>query len=139
MAVHLCHQKNLDTLMSLEHNWSEELIGQFYANAYFEDNDDGSEERKNAVNINSNERKINQILRNNGHEIPPESEDEDYIDLFMAYEAEVATRAAGASSSRAPQDSDEETKEEESEEAEGEEDNDENNDDEDDDIDDDEE
>uniref|UniRef100_J3N1K2 Reverse transcriptase Ty1/copia-type domain-containing protein n=1 Tax=Oryza brachyantha TaxID=4533 RepID=J3N1K2_ORYBR len=44
-AVNLFHQKNLDTLMTLEHNWSEELIGQFYASAYFEDSDDGSEEK----------------------------------------------------------------------------------------------
>uniref|UniRef100_J3MED2 Uncharacterized protein n=1 Tax=Oryza brachyantha TaxID=4533 RepID=J3MED2_ORYBR len=32
--------------------------------------------KKNAVKIKSNERKINQILRNSGHEIPLESEDE---------------------------------------------------------------
>uniref|UniRef100_J3N802 Uncharacterized protein n=1 Tax=Oryza brachyantha TaxID=4533 RepID=J3N802_ORYBR len=80
--------------------------------------------KKNVVKIKSNERNINQILRDSGHEIPPKSEDKDYIDPFVAYEAEVAARAAGASSSRAPQDSDEETKEEENEDAEEEEDND---------------
>uniref|UniRef100_J3LWB7 Uncharacterized protein n=1 Tax=Oryza brachyantha TaxID=4533 RepID=J3LWB7_ORYBR len=255
IAVNLCHQKNLDALMSLEHNWSEELTGQFYARAYFEDSDDGSEEkvkrlmegleysitisqfasvlgldasnlskidlhlqpalspktirklyvddsnkltlgtvkgllphfdlllkmikttispksgdklaltaryaallwsmrtyappfsvmkyiwneiqaivldpskgvayapfqhimihRKNVVKIKSNEHKINQILRDASHEIPQESEDEDYIDLFKAYEADLAARAAGASSSRTPQDSDEDTEEDDDDE-----------------------
>uniref|UniRef100_J3LWQ2 Uncharacterized protein n=1 Tax=Oryza brachyantha TaxID=4533 RepID=J3LWQ2_ORYBR len=269
-AVNLCHQKNIDALMSMAYNWSEELIGQFYASAYFEDSDDGLEEqvrwltegieysitisqfasifglnavdlskadlhlqpalsqetikrlyvddstkvtlgtvkgllphfdlllkmikttlspksgnkialtarhaallwsmrasappfsvmkyiwneiqeivldpskglayapflhqmiqrgirttsssssspitialsaifglcKKNAMKIKSNERKINQILRDSSHEIPQESEDEDYIDPFVAYEAELAARAAGASSSRTPQDDD---------------------------------
>uniref|UniRef100_J3M3J2 Uncharacterized protein n=1 Tax=Oryza brachyantha TaxID=4533 RepID=J3M3J2_ORYBR len=297
-AIRLCHQKNIDVLMSMEHNWSEELIGQFYASAFFEDSDDYTEEKpalsqdtirrlyvddsnkvtlgtikallshydlllkmikttlspksgdktaltarhaallwsmctnappfsimryiwnkiqaivldpskglayapflhqmiqrvtdfyfngecvhypyrpqipqapkisrsrrrpvgsssqpvctsscssssspikralstifglckKNAVKIKSNECKINQILRDSGHEIPPESEDEDYIDHFVAYEAELAARAADASSSRAPQDSDEDT-EEDDEEDEGE-----GDDDEEDDVDDD--
>uniref|UniRef100_J3MVP9 Uncharacterized protein n=1 Tax=Oryza brachyantha TaxID=4533 RepID=J3MVP9_ORYBR len=43
-AVHMCHEKNVDKLMSLEHAWSAELIGQFYATAYFEDSEDGTEE-----------------------------------------------------------------------------------------------
>uniref|UniRef100_J3MRU0 Reverse transcriptase Ty1/copia-type domain-containing protein n=1 Tax=Oryza brachyantha TaxID=4533 RepID=J3MRU0_ORYBR len=45
IVVCLCHEKHVDTLMSLEHAWSAELIGQFYATAYFEDTEDESEQQ----------------------------------------------------------------------------------------------
>uniref|UniRef100_J3NCP9 Uncharacterized protein n=1 Tax=Oryza brachyantha TaxID=4533 RepID=J3NCP9_ORYBR len=94
--------------------------------------------KKNAMKIKSNEQKINQILRDSGHNIPQESNNEEYIDPFVAYEAELAARAAGASSSCAPRDSDEDTEEDDDEDAEGHDDDDEDDDNDDDDDDDDE-
>uniref|UniRef100_J3L0S7 Uncharacterized protein n=1 Tax=Oryza brachyantha TaxID=4533 RepID=J3L0S7_ORYBR len=71
--------------------------------------------KKIAVKVKSNEKKINQLLREFGHEIPSESEDEVYEDPFAAYEATrtIVGEASASSSRPAPIDSDVDAEEEE--------------------------